>query len=316
MKKTIISLILIVSFITGFSQVIDNNPWCPEGATWVYENRDNMWRSYTIYRYKKDTVVSGINSKQLELQGVRYYAGPETRITTPNRSYKYVYNSNDSVYGFYAGSFNFMYSFVATIGDSFVTKPNTDVQYCNTPYFGNNQILKVSSIYNDTVNHNWVEKIMFFDTPNTLRWSYGGVYKNIGAKNSFFPQPVLSDSCSVYTGEYQLVCYSDNLRGAITIAKGESSWLCHDIETSIVEPDKINQNWVSVYPNPASSKLYLQSIAQQQFTYRLFDALGKEVSNGIIGTNSPVNIDQLSSGFYFITLFHLNEKVSIKFIKQ
>jgi len=63
---------------------------------------------------------------------------------------------------------------------------------------------------------------------------------------------------------------------------------------------ELNEENYSLYPNPASDKVYLYSSASGKFEYRIFNISGQEVLMGTTRSGSPVDISSLNEGIYFI----------------
>ncbi|MES2654213.1 MAG: T9SS type A sorting domain-containing protein [Bacteroidota bacterium] len=76
-----------------------------------------------------------------------------------------------------------------------------------------------------------------------------------------------------------------------------------------IEPASIN-----IYPNPASTKLYIESMAFKHSNYIISDISGRELKKGMLQTE--IAIDDLQSGIYIISLHAKNELYRKKFIKQ
>jgi len=301
--------------LCGYSQILDNNIWCPPGATWIYHNYQTLYDGYSVWKYKKDTVFLGVNCKQIEAQHINYYAGPGTRMPGIKLNY-YLYTSKDSVFYYDGVAFNFMYNFSAQIGDSIILKSNSRFSNCDSSFLMQNDTLKVAGIFSDTVNAFWIEKRI--NIVGNKKWIFGDVLKNIGPIISFIPEPKFSTGkdCAFSPNYSELFCYSDVLRGSIKFKQNSDSWFCHDIETSIQEPEKINSNWISIFPNPASNKLHIQSLAQQNFNYAILDIAGRQVQSGNINVNDPIDISNIASGLYIISLSVDKEVANFKFIKQ
>jgi hypothetical protein len=76
--------------------------------------------------------------------------------------------------------------------------------------------------------------------------------------------------------------------------------------------EKIERVNVAVYPNPANETLYVDN--KQIETYTITDVSGKEVLKGILETS--INLSELNSGVYFITLIGDKVHSTQKLIKQ
>lgn len=57
----------------------------------------------------------------------------------------------------------------------------------------------------------------------------------------------------------------------------------------------------SVYPNPASDWLYIDTIAEEETRYEIYNVLGEKVMAGVL-TDHQLNIQQLASGIYSLRL--------------
>ncbi|HWY12224.1 MAG TPA: T9SS type A sorting domain-containing protein, partial [Bacteroidia bacterium] len=91
------------------------------------------------------------------------------------------------------------------------------------------------------------------------------------------------------------------------------------INTGINNP-KLNDSSLSIYPNPASSLLYIKSeetIGKSQI--KVTDMLGKTVleSKSTDLYQTSINIEQLNSGIYFLNIkFDNNKSIVKKFVKN
>jgi hypothetical protein len=74
--------------------------------------------------------------------------------------------------------------------------------------------------------------------------------------------------------------------------------------------DKVS--FVKIYPNPSSDFIQVSGIIEEE-KYKIFDIIGKEISNGIISNNKAVNIQNLTKGIYLLKFDNGN---TIKFIKK
>jgi PKD repeat protein len=71
-------------------------------------------------------------------------------------------------------------------------------------------------------------------------------------------------------------------------------------------PENITSE-ISVYPNPNSGIFMISSeIKVEQLSMKIFDVLGHEIKNLTISTNEVVNIESLSNGCYFYSLYDVN----------
>ncbi len=73
---------------------------------------------------------------------------------------------------------------------------------------------------------------------------------------------------------------------------------------------------LSVYPNPATSVIYLNnSYNNKNLPYTIVDLTGKEIRNGTVSA-SGINVDDLKSGAYFIKVQNGDKIISKRIIKK
>lgn len=75
---------------------------------------------------------------------------------------------------------------------------------------------------------------------------------------------------------------------------------------------------VSVFPNPVNDWLWIKTADAGLITYRLMDAVGKMVYQGIqnFSSNSAINLADLKPGIYFLSLYQGNQAQTIKLVKH
>jgi hypothetical protein len=82
------------------------------------------------------------------------------------------------------------------------------------------------------------------------------------------------------------------------------------ISINDIEPTKIN-----IYPNPASSKLFVENLNLKNSSYVITDISGREIKKDNL--SAEINIEYLQKGLYIICLYTNNEqKGRLKFVKQ
>lgn len=90
----------------------------------------------------------------------------------------------------------------------------------------------------------------------------------------------------------------------------------HNITTGINDVSKSLN--ISVFPNPTINKIFISNKDEMSAKFILINLQGKKLLEGeIIGnTKSLVNLENFTSGTYFINFIQNNKKQSIKIIKQ
>ncbi|MBL7886809.1 MAG: T9SS type A sorting domain-containing protein [Flavobacterium sp.] len=76
------------------------------------------------------------------------------------------------------------------------------------------------------------------------------------------------------------------------------------------------KNNFAVYPNPTSSFVTISSELSVDATFEISDINGKLLVNGKVENNSEIDISQLQSGFYLISINSDYQKQTFKIIKQ
>jgi len=93
---------------------------------------------------------------------------------------------------------------------------------------------------------------------------------------------------------------------------------CLEINTGVAETKKDEPNKLFVFPNPAQNTLSFQlEKSQVVVSYNIYNMLGDAViTNNIVSTNS-IDISELNSGVYFLTIKDKNGKLyNNKFVKR
>ena len=76
---------------------------------------------------------------------------------------------------------------------------------------------------------------------------------------------------------------------------------CITVTTLGLNPLTPNALKVSVYPNPASAEIQVSGL-QTTESYSIYDTLGKLMLKGNTSNKAVINVQDLSSGMYFITI--------------
>ena len=81
MKKIILVLILFAMVFQAKSQIVkDTMPWCPPGASWLYNMITATESYYRQYNYEKDTLIDGKLAKKLSVDFIRIFGPGGTEI--------------------------------------------------------------------------------------------------------------------------------------------------------------------------------------------------------------------------------------------
>jgi hypothetical protein len=83
-------------------------------------------------------------------------------------------------------------------------------------------------------------------------------------------------------------------------------------ENSTLSTSSFTRNTISIYPNPSSDYIEVTGLTSPD-TYIIYSVLGTKISSGTISSNQKIDIQNYSTGVYFLKLE--NEEV-LKFIKN
>ncbi|RFN57611.1 T9SS type A sorting domain-containing protein [Marixanthomonas ophiurae] len=129
-------------------------------------------------------------------------------------------------------------------------------------------------------------------------------------------QPYSNNIPNVQVNELEINNETDMLYAA---TYGRGLWASPvEVPTLSVE-DKISEENVSVYPNPANDELNIKLSQNLEADIRIFDTLGKLVvyqPNVNISGNYSVGVSNLNSGIYFVRINTEAGTVTKKFIKN
>ena len=322
--KIIKNIFLLIIILAGYNNTInaqvDNLPWCPNGATWVYQ-KTSFFGHYNIkLSYIKDTTINNLPTKVLRVSHISIlgpgplpnYSWTETEI-----HYEYYTNINDSIYRWHTNQFLFLYDFNATAGDKWVIHQNKDYSCPNT-VLPSTDTFSIVSTSLQTYDNVTFETITGTDNGN---WSIGGtIIKNIGSMQTPYPIPI-NNACYGIDGTLhlpiQLNCYYDHLRGNIvfnTPPYGDCSYTMTPIET--IPTSAFSSEKINIYPNPTTSDIMVESKNIALESYAIYDLNGRLLEEKNIQT-SNISLGEYPSGIYFLILSSTkNTKHPFKIVKQ
>ena len=109
----------------------------------------------------------------------------------------------------------------------------------------------------------------------------------------------------------------NNIVATATDANGNTSEFGANVSYTLALSQFENQQF-KIYPNPVSTKLFIQSVASDNYSFKIINAVGQVVliqNNRVSSTELDVSL--LSSGLYFLNITSDNSSTqTIKFIKN
>lgn len=305
MKRFLTTYTLLFIFVFKINaQLIDTLPWCPDGATWVYERGSYLYK----ITYQYDTIVETDSSKFFKIERATKEIGG-TNFISP---YQYFSNmvlkeNNDSIYFYWVkpnepNEWLFIYDFIAEEGQKY---------YTTNHYFNATCVLPDSSIISyDTILIQLQERILIkrsslgLGGPLNASYIYPRILPKIGGYYRAFPSyealhlECFESSPSVnWLNTERLLCYKDNIRGALNFNNTNFAYNCDDYITSIKDEIPTPINNINLYPNPSSYTLNFDPNIKIS-KLEVFDLLGKKVELPSQINNNSIDISMLSNGVY------------------
>nr|NQU93706.1 hypothetical protein [Bacteroidota bacterium] len=255
--KKLLSFVLICSFPI----FVAGQNWAPIGATWYYEIVYPFSPQLSFIKYESvaDTNILGKTCKIITvtdgITGYGYLVG--------NSDTAFTYEDNRKIYVFdpINNGFSLVYDFAADSGSTWITTWDT----CN---------------YERIINSTDSILIIGFIV-KTL--SFGGlkILEGIGGERTLFhglgpvecepPDTIIVDLPFIQ----RLRCYEDSILGLYNTGV---STTCDYVTTRINDINEQN-NWVSIYPNPASSEINIEVKNRQgkNFFFSLVTIMGEKI---------------------------------------
>lgn len=303
------------------SQIVDNEPWCPKGANWVYRSFSAVSNLYYKFSYQKDSIVQSQLVKVLTVQEIEYKGIPGQLVRyAKNVGKEYVYASNDSVYWYdkVNDRFAFIYTLHPSVGDYWVVG-NSRASCPNDSTFPLSDTIYVTSSKVESFGDRTFQT---FYTSYDRNYQLGTILANIGPMTCPFPQINVSKchfpSTDYGTWYYWLVCYSDSLRGIVKLQNSDP-FECDPIVLGLENEFHPQGQMFTVYPNPANNLVSIKNLENKPIKQMsIFSTLGNIVFDGVFpGSETSIDISHLNAGLYTIKIMGAeNQPIALKLIKR
>ena len=324
--KNLCKFFLLYTFIftnnTSKAQyIVDNEPWCPPGATWVYRSFSQSSALYYKFQYEKDTILFSTTVKLLSVYEIHYIGFGENVTRLYNKvGQEYLYESNDSIFWYdqVNNDFSFMYKFNAQIGDFFIIENSRASCQQDASYPLSDTVFVISS-YPDTSSNR------IFNCNQTSydrKFGVGAIISNIGSYNNPFPE-INRMECNSSMAEYGefyvwLICYSDSIRGNIQFEPDPYD-NCNPLSTNIKDILNDNRSNYILFPNPSNDCIRIMNSKKLPIKkIEIYSSDGSFIFVGNnINQNSAIDISKYCNGLYFIKITDNENFISVlKFLKQ
>lgn len=129
---------------------------------------------------------------------------------------------------------------------------------------------------------------------------------------------------AIYSYESYITCGSWTPDGKILLAgelnttdSGANFFLAQIDNSKALGLDKLDKNWVSIYPNPVKDILNIQLKDNSATVLTVYTILGKQVlKRNISQLNTTISLDHLSAGIYLVNINNDKQKFTQKIIKK
>lgn len=289
MKKQLLSLSLLAMSCVSIGQT-----WAPLGATWSY-GVGNAWSPLIEaceWVSTGDTVIEGHNCRVISRMCDEVASDITDQLIT--------YEDSSIIYWYCMNQFTVLYDFNKVAGESWTIQFDT----CSL-------VVTVDSTSMETINNVPLKAMYIYDENSSFN---GKVLEHIG--HTMMPNPAILFHCyqifsdaNFYLG---LRCYEDSIIGFHSFGIARS---CDFTNIGIREEE--DPFGLSVYPNPASDDVTVQTELSQKYLYRICNSFGQEIRSGILnGSNTSLDIQDLPNGVYLLGIMAEGKQVRRRFVVQ
>ncbi len=298
MKTILISILLIFSLQTTFGQ-----KWCAPGAKWTYGTSCGGTCSGIIeLTYSGDTVINSINCKKLKKTRDGQYFIP-FGLFHDDLGIEITYEQDSVVYIRSNNSFDTLYNFKASIGDSWGM-----VRPCDST--SNITVLDTGTIIINTIHLKFLAVNLHFNNGNFPPDYTDTIIEKVGFIGSYY---IASDFCGAPLdvaegGRFK--CYNDH---NFNTFKAYWSASC-TFPVGINEIEK--EIPIRIYPSPARDFITIStsSTFNKIKSIEFYNSFGQLIL--VSKQTNNIDIREIPSGLYFIKVINSEGLTQIsKFLK-
>lgn len=290
-----------ILFIIPFASSGQN--WCDSGANWKYSFINVAVEGYTEIKYAGDTIISGQPAKILDKHLYAY----DYIFTQPidfDLGQEYTYENNGVVFLWYNNSWDTLYNFNATVGESWRMAKQPITNACDT-----NSTLTVISTGSKIINAIPLNYLV-------VEYNYGGfmpsgITDTIVEKIGFIGGYMLPyDACDGALDGNEggmFRCYEDDSFITYNPHYNEACDYIVGLNESIPSPN------LEIVPNPANTLIELLGL-DEPADIMIMDLHGKAWP--IIEENNMINVHELPNGIYILSIRKSSGIYYRRFVKQ
>jgi hypothetical protein len=315
MKKLIL---LLITFYLVEAKAQNNFQWADSGAVWHHTYNGLTGLGYQKMTYQKDTVINNQPCQKIirESQSlIQVSQGVFVPTPVNNDPSYFLYQSNDTVYTFYNGSFFMAFKTNANVGEIW------DLGNFSGIASNLHAFVKVDSVYFQTYNGVSLRNIKIHNCDangDSLDFTVFDTIPVAGISSPFLGGiinekfgPMLGfngiNYTSVFFGidEYlpqQILCYQS---ASFPFIQFNTSDCYNNIFVGIDDPIKDD---FQLYPNPAHAQIAINNKAGE--TLVISDITGKIVLQKQLQTEKEnIDIAQLANGMYLVHVGNTSTKL-------
>jgi hypothetical protein len=285
-----LKLIVIFSIFSGF---VFSQEWAPVGAEWYYDI-SYTYPGYDYHRIYCDTImeIKGIDCKRINID----YCACNNHFCDK----LYTYDSNDTVFFYNSDidTFQILYDFSATPGDSWIINPKyhpekTDsvIVYVDSVGYEYLNGYNLKRLY---VTYTYIDFWGEDEMGDLIEKSF--ITEVLGDNNLIInitdPSIGLCDMQFIHS----LRCYEDSNFGFYSTNLRDSCTYS-SFRTTL---EMITDHQIKIYPNPAASYLIIDIDMNIDFKFEMYNSVGQLVK---ADSRQRVDLDNFPSGLYLIRIF-------------
>ena len=271
------------------------------GAEWYYKiANDDGSITYQHLECVGDTLIDreGKRPKVIVRSNTHYDRGTITEVT-----HEYVYEENGIVYWWNKtlGHFTKLYDFGAEVGDEWTIEIDDETI---TTHVYESDLQYIEGIP--------YKRLTIADMDNVFS---GSLLSSIGHLTSFFPERLMNRGKNFRVEGLRCYWVDDEL--VYKTGNEDCDAIYEELHHGIEENGpSTSSGTLTVYPNPTHCILFVEtrsitSLPDQ--SYRITNIMGQTLLQGTIhGETQQINIENLPTGMYFISI----DKQNMKFVKQ
>lgn len=287
-----ISLLFLITPLLVLSQ-----NWIRQGAEWHYYSNGEGLRVYHHMKLEGDVIISGKTYQKVFNQRYLYFPTSPYKDTLTN------YGSESFLYRMNGDTLFQLIHLQDTTFEDIVMIFRDQAHWQSTSNLNDTLCTQIpdytSTFYNTEAVNGITDSIFFVTVSNVYNredFTMGPYSRIFGSKlRDFTPRYDCIHEISVFSIDYQLLCYQDDEGFSIKNTLNECDYYL------MLNTGELSSNNISIYPNPAKSKVTIQSEIEFD-EVNLYDLQGKKFPVQLDFNLKQIDINNFKSGIYFLEI--------------